>query len=134
MSKLKEPKTLIESSYLSKGSIGDMGVPGSSIVYYSLVVSPKEGKVSGIVEIVQAVAEPTERVHVTGTIRATSHGEVTQIVSLSGKYLVLAIPPARGSYLEEFTAYLDVDYEWNGTGGFTYGAHKMDNLPVNSSN
>lgn len=134
MATLKESKTLIESAYLTKGTIGNVGMPGAPIVHFSLVVSPEQNTVSGIVEITQAVDRPTIKVNVTGNIRYTGYGDITKIVNLSGEYIVSVPPPAIGSYLQKFTAYLDVNNNWNGTGGFTFGTQKVDDVPVTSAN
>ncbi len=132
MSTLKEPKSLIESAYLTKGTIGNVGMPGAPIAHFSLVVNAASGTVSGMVEITQAIDSKPIEVKVTGNIRYTGYGEVTKIVSLNGEYVVSVPPPAIGSYLEKFTAYMDINNEWNGTGGFTYGNQKVDDVPVKS--
>ncbi|CAL2104274.1 conserved protein of unknown function [Tenacibaculum sp. 190130A14a] len=134
MATLKEPKTLIDSAYLTKGTIGNVGMPGAPIAHFSLVVSPASNTVSGIVEITQAVDRAPIRVHVAGNIRYTGYGNVTKIVTLAGEYVVSVPPPAIGSYLEKFTAYMDIDNDWNGTGGFTYGNNKVEDVPVKSAN
>ncbi|WP_299108773.1 DUF1842 domain-containing protein [uncultured Tenacibaculum sp.] len=134
MATLKEPTTLIDSAYLTKGTIGNVGMPGAPIAHFSLVVVPSSNTVSGVVEITQAIDRAPIQVHVKGTIRHTGYGDVTQIVNLSGQYVVSVPPPAIGSYLENFTAYMDINNEWNGTGGFTYGNNKINNVPVNSAN
>ncbi len=134
MATLKEPKTLIETAYLAKGTIGNVGMPGAPIVHFSLVVSPEQHTVSGIVEITQAIDKPSIKLNVAGNIRYTGYGDVTKIVNLSGEYVVSVQPPSIGSYLEKFTAYLDINNEWNGTGGFTYGNQKINDVPVTSAN
>jgi hypothetical protein len=134
MATLKEPKSLIESAYLTKGTIGNVGMPGAPIAHFSLVVNAASGTVSGMVEITQAIDSAPIEVKVTGTVRATGFGEVTKIVSLSGEYVVSVPPPAIGSYLQKFEAHMDINNEWNGTGGFSYGSHNINNVPVKSEN
>ncbi|WP_299836511.1 DUF1842 domain-containing protein [uncultured Tenacibaculum sp.] len=134
MATLKEPKSLLDTAYLTKGTIGNVGMPGAPIAHFSLVVSPEQGTVSGIVEITQAIDRPTIKVNVAGRLRHTGYGNITQIVSLDGEYVVTVPPPAIGSYLEKFNAYLDVDNSWNGTGGFSFGFQKVENVPVTSAN
>ncbi|SNR16004.1 DUF1842 domain-containing protein [Tenacibaculum jejuense] len=133
MATLKEPKSLLDTSYLAKGTIGNVGMPGAPITHFSLVVSTEQGIVSGIVEITQAIDSPTIKVNVAGRLRHTGYGKVTQIVDLKGEYVVSMPPPAIGSYLEQFEAYLDVDNSWNGTGGFSFGFQKINNVPVTSA-
>lgn len=132
MATLKEPKTLIDSAYLTKGTIGNVGMPGAPIAHFSLVVNAASGTVSGMVEITQAIDRPSIEVRVTGNVRSTGYGEVTKIVNLSGEYVVSVPPPAVGSYLQKFTAYMDINNEWNGRGGFTYGNQRINDVPVTS--
>ncbi len=134
MATLKEPKTLLDNAYLSKGTIGNVGMPGAPVAYFSLVVSPEQGTVSGIVEILQAIDRPNIKVNVAGKLRHTGYGDITQIITIQGEYVVSMPPPAIGSYLEKFEAYLDVDNSWNGTGGFSFGFQKINDVPVKSSN
>lgn len=134
MSTIVQPQTLLETAYLTKGTIGNVGMPGAPIAHFSLVVAPHTGKVSGMVEIAQAINRPPINVHVTGTIRYTGYGQVTQIVNLEGEYAVSVPPPAIGTYLEKFSAYLDIDNTWNGIGGFSYGNTDIQDVPVNSAN
>ncbi|CAM1341140.1 conserved hypothetical protein [Tenacibaculum aestuarii] len=109
-------------------------MPGAPIAHFSLVVSPVSNSVSGMVEITQAINAKPISIHVTGNIRATGYGKVTKIVNLTGEYVVSVPPPAIGSYLEKFSAYMDIDNDWNGTGGFTYGNNEVNDVPVKSDN
>ena len=134
MSTVTESKTNIASAYLTKGTIGNVGLPGAPIAHFSLVVVAATNTVSGVVEITQAIDAKPIQVHVTGNIRYTGYGKVTKIVSLKGQYVVSVPPPAIGSYLQDFTAYMDIDDSWNGVGGFTYGSTEITDVPVNSDN
>ncbi|WP_299681702.1 DUF1842 domain-containing protein [uncultured Tenacibaculum sp.] len=134
MATLKEPKSLLETTYLAKGTIGNVGMPGAPIAHFSVVVSTEQDTVSGIVEITQAIDRPTIKLNVAGRLRHTGYGDITQIIDLKGEYVVSMPPPAIGSYLEQFEAYLDVDKSWNGTGGFSFGFQKQNNVPVKSAN
>lgn len=134
MSTANETQTLLDTTYLTKGTIGNVGLPGAPIVQFSLVVSPSAQTVSGIVEITQSINRPSIKVNVAGKIRSTGYGKVTQIVNLQGEYTISVPPPAIGSYLERFSAYMDIDSSWNGLGGFSYGNTKVDNVPVTSAN
>ncbi len=133
MQTLEKNKTLLETAYLAKGTIGNVGLPGAPIVNFSLVVSTVTNKVSGLVEITQAIDSPSIKVQVSGTIRYTGYGKVTKIVNLEGEYVVSVQPPAIGSYLQKFTAYMDIDNSWNGIGGFCYGQQGVNNVPVTPS-
>ena len=134
MSTVKEPQTTIASAYLTKGTIGNVGLPGAPIAHFSLVVVAASNTVSGVVEITQAIDAKPIQVQVTGTIRHTGYGKITKIVNLKGQYVVSVPPPAIGSYLQDFTAYLDIDNGWNGVGGFTYGNAEINDVPVTSEN
>ena len=93
------------------------------------------GVINGHAEITQAVAPPgghTVIPHVTGRIRHTGFGPDKLLVTLSGTYVVSVPPPAIGSYLAPFEAFLVLDPSWNGTGSFTYGQHHVDDVPVKS--
>lgn len=125
---------VIAGTYLTKGTIGNSGLPGAPIAHFSLVVTPSANKVSGMVEITQAINAKSITVQVHGTIRATGFGKVTKIVNLEGKYIYSFPPPAIGSILEDFTAYMDIDDSWNGNGGFSYGGRTVNDVPVNSDN
>jgi len=134
MSTVTEPKTNIASAYLTKGTIGNVGLPGAPIAHFSLVVIAASNTVSGVVQISQAIDAKPIQVHVTGTIRSTGYGKITKIVNLKGQYVVSVPPPAIGSYLQDFTAYLDIDDSWNGIGGFTYGNTEINDVPVSPEN
>ncbi len=123
---------VLAGAYLAKGTIGNVGLPGAPIAHFSLVVVPSKDTVTGVVEITQAINRPPITIQVKGTIRHTGYGDVTQIVNLSGEYVVSVPPPAIGSYLEKFTAYMDIDNNWNGIGGFTYGNESIKDVPVKS--
>ncbi len=131
-----KPKSIAEA-YLTKGTIGNIGMPGAPVAHFSLVVVPSTNSVSGTVEITQAIAGPESNVvvsNVKGQIRATGYGKVTKVVSLEGEYLVSVPPPAIGSYLSKFTAHMAIDNNWNGQGGFSYGNNDVEDVPVKSDN
>jgi hypothetical protein len=134
MSTLKEPKSLLESTYLSKGTIGNVGMPAAPIAHYSLVVNSVTGVISGMVEIIQAIDCPSILTHVRGNIRRTGFGDNTMTVSLSGEYTISVRPPAIGTFSYKFSAHMDIDTEWNGSGGFSYGNQKVESAPVKSQN
>lgn len=123
---------LLAGAYLAKGTIGNVGMPGAPIATFSLVVVPSQNSVSGTVVITQAVNGPDSHivVPVTGKIYATGLGQYTKVVSLQGQYVHSVPPPAIGSFLANFDAHLAVDNAWNGTGGFSYWTHTVENVPV----
>ena len=121
-------------AYLVNGKMGNAGMPGAPIANFSLVVVPSTNSVSGTVEIKQALgSHGSIIVNVSGEIRATGYGKVTKVVSLTGKYVQVATPPAIGAYLANFSAHLAIDNDWNGQGGFSYGTHDVENVPVSKS-
>ena len=134
--KFKVMADLLAGAYLAKGTIGNVGTPGAPIASFSLVVVPSQHSVSGTVVITQAIQGPDSRivVPVTGKIYATGIGKVTQVVGLKGQYVHSVPPPAIGSFLADFDAHLAIDNEWNGTGGFSYFGHTIENVPVKAVN
>jgi hypothetical protein len=126
---------LLAGAYLAKGTIGNVGTPGAPVASFSLVVVPSQHTVSGTVVITQAIQGPDSHivVPVTGKIYATGFGKVTQVVSLKGQYVHSVPPPAIGSFLANFDAHLAIDNGWDGTGGFSYFGHIVENAPVKSA-
>ena len=126
---------LLAGAYLAKGTIGNVGTPGAPIATFSLVVVPSQHSVSGTVVITQAVNGPDSHivVPVKGRIYATGFGNFTKVVSLQGEYVQSFPPPAIGAFLAEFDAHLAIDNEWNGTGGFSYWRHSIENVPVKAA-
>ena len=122
----------IQGLYLTCGTIGNVGLPGAPVAYYSLLVYPSANHVSGIVHIKQAIAGPNSdiEIHVTGKIHHTGLGTNTQVVYLTGEYVQCVPPPAFGCYLSKFTAFLATDSGWNGAGDFTYGNNTIAKVPV----
>jgi hypothetical protein len=126
---------LLAGAYLAQGTIGNVGMPGAPIAKFSLVVVPSQHSVSGTVVITQAISGPDSHivVQVSGKIYATGFGKVTQVVSLHGQYVHSVPPPAIGSFLADFDAHLAIDGAWNGTGGFSYYQHNVENVPVTAA-
>lgn len=127
---------LLAGAYLAKGTIGNVGMPGAPIATFSLVVVPSQNSVSGTVVITQAISGPDSSivVQVTGKIHGAGFGKITQLVSLQGQYVHSFPPPAIGSLLAKFDANLAIDNAWNGTGGFSYWNHNIENVPVTAIN
>ncbi len=116
----------IVGSYLAKGTIGNVGMPGAPIVHFALVVTPGTHKVTGNVNVTQAVLNGNYSGQVHGTIFATGLGEVTQVVALTGMVsgggtMPIEIP---------FEANLSINGEWKGTGGFSYSNTHVESVPV----
>lgn len=133
MSTATDQSSALIGAYLAQGTVGNVGMPGAPIMHYSLVVVPSTHNVCGHVEITQALPPPLGNIvisNVTGIIRKTGLGPVTQIVALQGSYVVSVPPPAIGSYLAQFSAHLAIDDTWHGKGGFTYADHTVEDVPV----
>ncbi len=122
---------LLESTYFKKGIIG-VESPGATIVHFSLVVYPQNETVSGIVEIIKSTGERSIIVNVSGTIRSVDYGNTSKIINLYGGYMISVSPPGVGSFKEYFSAYLDINNQWKGIGGFTFGNEKIDDVLVMS--
>ena len=120
-------------TYLVNGVLGDENMPGAPLLHFSLVVVSATGKVAGHAVISQAIAAPYDEKqisNVTGQIHATGLGPITKIVALEGTYTYSAPPPAIGTFQMPFQAHFGIDDSWNGKGGFTCGATKVENAPV----
>lgn len=116
----------LTGAYLAQGTIGNVGMPGAPIVHFSFVVFPSQGKVSGAVQIMQAVQNGNYSGQVTGTLYATGYGNVTQIVAVKG-----TIHSEGDTPIEiPFEAHLALDSSWNGTGGFAYANTHVEGVPV----
>ncbi len=113
-------------AYLAKGTIGNVGMPGAPIVHFSLIVVPSQHKVSGIVNVTQAIQGGNYSGNVTGKIYSTGLGKVTQIISLKGSIHSDPLQPIEIS----FDAHMAIDGAWNGTGGFDYANMHVENVPV----
>lgn len=122
--------------YLVKGIAGNSGTPGAPILHFALLVHASTGKVSGQVQIAQAIALPNANIHinVTGQLRQLGfdQGPVTQVVSLEGTYPYSLPPPAIGTILERFSASFATDKQWNGRGAFSWGGREATDVPVHS--
>lgn len=122
--------------YRVDGFAGNAGTPGAPILHFALLVHASTGKVSGQVQITQAVAPPdgSTHVNVTGQLRQLGFGQgpVTQLVSLEGTYPYSLPPPAIGSVIEQFSASFATDKQWNGRGSFSWGGREASDIPVHS--
>lgn len=120
-------------TYVVNVEVGNVGTPGAPILHLALLVVSGTGKVSGHAMISQAIAPPygeKQINNVTGEIHATGFGSVTKLVSLRGTYYEPLTPPAIGTLEVPFVATLAVDDAWHGKGGFSCGAVKVENVPV----
>jgi Domain of unknown function (DUF1843)/Domain of unknown function (DUF1842) len=121
------------SLYHVEGTAGNVGMPGAPILHFNLVVEGSSGKISGQASITQALPPPNGNIrisNVTGQIRQVTLPPLNQLVSLEGTY-GQAGPPGTNYIIEEhFSAHFAVDSQWNGRGGFEYGGHIVDNVPV----
>ncbi len=124
--------------YRVKGTAGKVGTPGAPILHFDLLVHSSTGKVSGQASITQAIAPPGGEIvisNVTGQVRKLGFGTgpVTQVVALEGTYDQAGPTPTVYIILEHFSAHFATDGKWDGRGGFTYGSHVVDVVPVRGS-
>jgi hypothetical protein len=119
-------ESALAGAYLAKGIIGNTGTPGAPVVQFALVVVPGNHKVSGSVQVTQAVQNGNYQGQVQGTIYATGFGEVTQVVAFQG-----SIHPDGPQPIEiPFEAHLSIGADWRGKGGFSYANVHVENVPV----
>lgn len=120
--------------YLVKPLAGNEGMPGAPLLHLELAVYAPTGQITGRGEITQAIAGPESdlRIHgITGQIHSLGLGEARRVVALRGEYEVPFPPPAIGESRKPFSAVLVIgEDDWNGKGSFTYGDHKVDDVPV----
>jgi hypothetical protein len=119
--------------YRVTGTAGNVGTPGAPILHFELLVNSSTGSVSGQAQITQAVNPPLDIdiTNVTGTVRKLIFGgKITLSVVLEGTYELRGPPPTQYIILEHFTAQFAVDEQWNGRGGFAYGGHDVNDVPV----
>ncbi|CAM1366650.1 conserved hypothetical protein [Tenacibaculum litopenaei] len=133
MSKINtNPKTnqVLSDSYIAKGTIGNTNLPGAAIAYFSLDISQQTKSVSGVIEVSQPITQSVIKINVVGAVKPsiTKHGNSR--IELIGEFVVSINPPASGTYLEYFTAYLDIDANWQGLGGFSYGKYEVNDVPI----
>jgi hypothetical protein len=125
--------------YRVTGRAGHAGMSGSPILHFDLLVNSSAGTISGQAHINQAVAPPSDEVHihnVTGTVHELVFGgKITLLVALQGTYDRALPPPLILTILERFAANFSVDQKWEGRGSFDYnnGAQVVNDVPVTSS-
>lgn len=120
---------------LSEGTIGDLGTPGAPIATFSLVITPSKNLVSGRVLIKKSLNEPDDEIDikVEGKIHTTGFGQFTKVISLHGQYIQSFSSHTIGAFLADFDSHFVVDDEWNGTGGFSFYKHQIENVPVEAT-
>lgn len=125
-------ENVIIGTYLAKGTMGNIGMPGAPICHFNLIVTPSTNHVSGTVVITQAIQGPESKitVQVTGSIRKTGYGDITQVVAIQGEYMVSFPPPAIGAYIAKFDGNMAINNAWDGKGGFSYGNNSVEDVPV----
>ncbi len=124
--------------YRVTGTAGNVGLPGAAILHFDLLVHAASGSVSGQASITQAIAPPNGEItiaNVTGQVRRLGFGTgpVTQVVALNVTYTQAGPPPTEYVILEHFTAHFATNAQWDGRGGFTYGTHHVEDVPVKST-
>ncbi len=125
--------------YRVTGRAGNVGMPGSPILHFDLLVNSSAGSISGQAHINQALAPTSDEIHihnVTGTVRELVFGgQITLLVALQGTYDQALPPPVILTILEHFAAHFSVDQKWEGRGSFDYnnGSQVVNDVPVTSS-
>ncbi|MBN2528227.1 MAG: DUF1842 domain-containing protein [Deltaproteobacteria bacterium] len=117
------------------GVAGNESVPGSPLLHLNLQVDPPTGWISGDGLQIQVTAPPFNEIkisNITGNIRRTSLGNYTRIVSLKGEAEVPFLGSTIGNTVTFFTAQFAINDSWTGDGGWTLGAHSVDNVPFRS--
>ncbi|MEO7179084.1 MAG: hypothetical protein ABIW83_09585 [Allosphingosinicella sp.] len=102
-------------------------------------ISANFGQIRGSGSISRSLmpAEPPAQLHqVVGMYEVDPDGKLQ--VHVSGEYLQSVPPPARGTFLGQFSASCSVDSNWQGRGYFIYGRWEVgrcivSNLSTNSA-
>jgi len=116
---------------------GNVGMPGSPMLHFDLLVDSTTGYASGHARITQVVAPPGVNIHirnVTGTV--CSHAIMTRVlvsVALSGTYDQKGPPPTDYIIVQPFAAQFSLDAQWDGRGSFNYGPNVINDVPVTSA-
>jgi hypothetical protein len=120
--------------YLVKLLVGDEGTPGAPLLHISAAVDAPTGEITGQAEITQTVDPPEGNIRINdlrGQIHYLGFGEPLRAVALTGSFRYLFPPTQPGQGVGQFSAALVVEEDrWNGRGSFTYGDHKVDDVPV----
>lgn len=120
-----------ERIYRATGIAGS-DIAGAARLRFDLLVVAATGKVSGHVAITRALplAGGNISLTVTGQVRGAGLGQITQLVALTGTYWYEPSPQEPLSIREQFSAHFAVDAKWQGRGGFSYGGHDVNDVPV----
>lgn len=116
----------VASAYIVKGSIGNSGLLGATVVNFALLVTPANKQLSGSVHISSAVQNGNFSGRVTGTLYATGVDHPSQIIVLSGSIY----PDGPMPLVLPFEANMAVGGDWLGIGGFNYSNVHVDFAPV----
>jgi hypothetical protein len=117
--------------YPVKFIVGDQKLPGAPLLHVSALVDAASGKITGKARITQAVTPPAGDIEIHGLTgqlnRVPLVMKYERTVALKGHYQASPITPLEVG----FSADLQLELvEWTGVGSFTYGAHKVKNVPV----
>jgi hypothetical protein len=116
------------------GIAGNIATPDLPTLHFSLLVHVVTGKVTGQAEITMAAGSPNpvQISNITGQVDKLSSksGPVTQLVVLKGSYGIPGPPPTDYIVEAPFEAHFATDSQWNGTGSYQYGTHRMEGVPV----
>jgi hypothetical protein len=108
--------------------------PGAPMLHLALQYNKENGNLSGEAAITQAIAQPAGRIiikSVSGRVFVTGLGPAKRLITLHGVYDVpFGPPPIIGEIQQKFEAHFVTDEAWEGFGGFVYGPHTVENVPI----
>jgi Domain of unknown function (DUF1843)/Domain of unknown function (DUF1842) len=121
--------------YRVQCTAGNAGTPGAPLLHLQLLVDAPTGKVSGQASVTQTITPPGGNIvihNLTGQVLKLGFGQgpVTQVVALEGTYAQAGPPPTEYVIQLPFRAHFATDAHWNGRGGFEYGPHHIDGVPI----
>ncbi len=116
--------------YYVKCTVGNTSLPGATIANFSLAVSNRNNKISGIVKISTPFNNDTTTINVVGKIQERGTHFITKQLKLLGESIVRKDSALEKNVMERFTASLTIDTIGNGIGNFSFKKIKETNLPV----
>ncbi|PQJ23394.1 DUF1842 domain-containing protein [Tenacibaculum sp. SG-28] len=123
------PKTKRDIYYV-KCTVGNTAVPKATIAKFSLAISKKNNKISGIVKISNIYSNDTATINVVGKIQERGTKFITKQLKLIGESIVHENAELEKNTMERFTASLTLDATGNGIGNFSFKKIKETNIPV----
>lgn len=116
--------------YYVKCTLGKTSLPDAIIAKFSLAISKKNNKISGIVKVSNPFSNDTATINVVGKVQERGTEFITKQLKLIGECIVHDDVGLEKNTMERFTASLTLDATGNGIGNFSFKKIKEINIPV----